>query len=306
TYSRYSLGALYLDLMAYSQAQEQLDGALKLANQIGSRWWITNITGFLALLHISKKDFELAASALDAALGISVDSFLHEKNEIRAATMGQRLCWYACAQLALARDDADTALYIVDQLLDSSANLTEEGLIPRLGILRGEALAVFRRTAEAEKVLLATRKVVERQSEKPYLWRIYVTLGKVYQLSGQREDALSAFAIAQTVIAELSTKIPDDSLRENFAKHALALLPGSQKLSPRQVAKQESGGLTEREREVAQMVAQGKSNHEIAGALVVSERTVETHVGNILTKLGFSSRSQVAAWVVEKGLLKEN
>ena len=51
--------------------------------------------------------------------------------------------------------------------------------------------------------------------------------------------------------------------------------------------KQEFGGLTPRERQVAALVAQGKSNREIADELVLSERTVENHVGNILSKLEF-------------------
>jgi non-specific serine/threonine protein kinase len=61
-------------------------------------------------------------------------------------------------------------------------------------------------------------------------------------------------------------------------------------------------GLTEREREVAVLVAMGKSNHEIAEELVVSDRTAATHVSNILNKLNFSSRAQIAAWAVDAGL----
>jgi len=55
--------------------------------------------------------------------------------------------------------------------------------------------------------------------------------------------------------------------------------------------------LTRREHEVARLVAEGKSNREIAESLVVTERTVEGHVSNILSKLGFRSRSQIAAWM---------
>ncbi len=57
-------------------------------------------------------------------------------------------------------------------------------------------------------------------------------------------------------------------------------------------------GLTRREREVAHLIAQGLSNREIAAALVVTERTVEGHVSNILGKLDFRSRTQISAWVV--------
>jgi non-specific serine/threonine protein kinase len=49
--------------------------------------------------------------------------------------------------------------------------------------------------------------------------------------------------------------------------------------------------------QVARLVGRGCSNKEIAADLVISQRTAEGHVENILTKLGFTSRAQVAAWV---------
>ncbi|MGM5068843.1 protein kinase domain-containing protein [Rhodococcus qingshengii] len=57
--------------------------------------------------------------------------------------------------------------------------------------------------------------------------------------------------------------------------------------------------LTKREREVAELVAQGLTNKQIAAKLVISLRTAQGHVEHILTKLGFTSRAQIAAWVVE-------
>jgi ATP/maltotriose-dependent transcriptional regulator MalT len=62
------------------------------------------------------------------------------------------------------------------------------------------------------------------------------------------------------------------------------------------------GELTPRERQVIALIAQGYSNRAIARALVISEKTAEVHVGNILGKLGFGSRSQAAAYAVEHGL----
>jgi predicted ATPase/DNA-binding CsgD family transcriptional regulator len=59
------------------------------------------------------------------------------------------------------------------------------------------------------------------------------------------------------------------------------------------------GGLTPREREIAGLVAEGLSNREIAARLVIAQRTAETHVENILAKLGFTSRAQIAAWLAE-------
>jgi DNA-binding NarL/FixJ family response regulator len=60
--------------------------------------------------------------------------------------------------------------------------------------------------------------------------------------------------------------------------------------------------LTSREAEIAGLIASGASNRQIAERLVLSERTVETHVQHILQKLDFQSRTQVAAWAVEVDL----
>jgi non-specific serine/threonine protein kinase len=59
----------------------------------------------------------------------------------------------------------------------------------------------------------------------------------------------------------------------------------------------ETGPLTRREWEVARLITQGLSNREVGKALAISERTVDAHVQHILNKLGFNSRTQVAAWV---------
>ena len=63
-----------------------------------------------------------------------------------------------------------------------------------------------------------------------------------------------------------------------------------------------SANLTRREREIATLVATGLTNREIAGKLYLSVRTVEVHVDHVLTKLGFRTRTQLAAWVHENGL----
>ncbi|MET8380975.1 response regulator [Streptomyces microflavus] len=59
--------------------------------------------------------------------------------------------------------------------------------------------------------------------------------------------------------------------------------------------------LTEREREVLGLIADGRSNREIARALVLSEKTVKTHVSNILMKLDLADRTQAALWAVRNG-----
>jgi NarL family two-component system response regulator LiaR len=61
--------------------------------------------------------------------------------------------------------------------------------------------------------------------------------------------------------------------------------------------------LTERERDVIRLVAQGCSNQEIAQTLVISDKTVKTHVSNILSKLGLEDRTQLAIYAIKKGLV---
>ncbi|OQR61047.1 DNA-binding response regulator [Streptomyces maremycinicus] len=64
------------------------------------------------------------------------------------------------------------------------------------------------------------------------------------------------------------------------------------------------GALTEREREVLGLIADGRSNREIARALVLSEKTVKTHVSNILMKLDLADRTQAALWAVRHGVTR--
>jgi DNA-binding NarL/FixJ family response regulator len=60
--------------------------------------------------------------------------------------------------------------------------------------------------------------------------------------------------------------------------------------------------LTRREREITALIAAGLANRQIAERLVVSERTVETHVSNVLGKLGLANRTQLTAWALRAGI----
>ena len=287
------LGGIYSGLLAYPQAREHCEQALALAREIGSLVWTRLAAGYLASVAILLHDLAQAEKLLHDTLS----------PDTPAETMAQRMVWCASVELALAQGDSARALEIIDRLIASSAQEVEGQSGLRILKLSGEALIMLQRPAEAETVLVAARDEASSHGVRPLLWRIHLLLAKLYQGQRRHEEAASSFLAAQALIEELATHIPDESLRDHFLSSALALIPHSRPLSARQVAKKASGGLTEREREIATLIAQGKSNREIADLLVLSERTIETHIGNIFSKLGFASRTQIAAWAVEKGLI---
>ena len=67
----------------------------------------------------------------------------------------------------------------------------------------------------------------------------------------------------------------------------------------------EENPLSEREMDVIGLIAQGKTNKEIAAELIIAEKTARNHVSRILTKLGLTRRSQAAAWAIKAGLYDE-
>jgi DNA-binding NarL/FixJ family response regulator len=108
-----------------------------------------------------------------------------------------------------------------------------------------------------------------------------------------RAAALRDLAAARAIFARLG------AARELEAAEALMRRHEPQPLVVRR------GELTPRERQVIALIAQGYSNRAIAQTLVISEKTAEVHVGNILSKLGFSSRVQAAAYAIEQGFVDE-
>ncbi len=292
--AHWAIGALHLDLLALPGAQEHLVSALTLAQAMRSSNWIRTTAALLALTHLAQHELDRAQAQLDAILG----------PDAAAVTLGQRLCWAALAELALARGEPAAALHITDRLVSTAASLTgpAERAIPRLGKLRGEALLAMRQPAAAEAALLAAQAGAVEQQLLPLRWRIDAALGRLYRSQGRHREARDIFDTARRIIAELAANLQDPVLREQFAGRAVAMLPSPRPLTPRRAAKAAAGGLTVREREVATLIAAGKANRDIAATLFISEATVATHVSHILGKLDLASRAQVAAWAVAQGL----
>lgn len=287
-----ALGFLHLDLLAFDTARSHLEQALELARTVGSRVWIDSIGGYLAVTCVAQGELGRAEAILNDAL----------KHDTLMQTQSQRLCWFARGELALAHSEFETALRIADGLVASASNVSGEAVIPRLWKLRGEALAGLGKTRQAETVLQAAKQSALEQGAHPILWRIHAALGKLYQSQPRRDEAASEFSAVREIVQSLAANVPDENLRRNFIERALAMMPSAPTLTPARAEKEKFGGLTAREREVAALIARGRSNREIAEELFVGVRTVEAHITHILDKLGLSSRAQIAVWAVEKGL----
>jgi DNA-binding NarL/FixJ family response regulator len=218
--------------------------------------------------------------------------------------MGQHLIWGAAIELALAQGHPQQALDIIDRLIPSGMQTGGEKHGLRVLKLRAEALAALQRIAEAEAALKAARTLAREQGARPMQWRVEVSLGNLYRSQGSKE-AEQVYAGARSLIEELAANVTDEALREHFLQQALAMLPHAGLSSPVRPSGKAPGGLTEREREVVVLIAQGKSNQAIADTLVITKRTVETHIGNIMFKSGCSSRTQIAVWAVENGLVSK-
>lgn len=302
TVARIALGTLYLELGDFPTAQQQLESAVALSRQWNIGIGIHNATSFLALTQVQQGAVSVAQSLLTNTFG---NPPLAQIDDPDALTLKQRLYWLVCAELALQQADLATAMHIVRGVLAAAQRTATESalVVARLWLLRGRLELASDQPELAIATLQQAHHLAEQQGARPLLWRIDALLGQLYTRRHAHLQAEQHFAAARQMIETLAATLDGPTARGRFLSYALAQLPAPLPVTPLRAAKAAFDGLTEREREVALLIVQGKSDRQIAQALVLSKRTVSTHVTNILNKLGFSSRTQIAAWAVEKGLL---
>ncbi|HEY7465223.1 MAG TPA: response regulator transcription factor [Dehalococcoidia bacterium] len=131
---------------------------------------------------------------------------------------------------------------------------------------------------------------------------------EVIALTSVLEDAAVVGAIKAGAIGYLLKDTQSDELRRAIK----AAAEGQVQLSPQAAARlmrevrtpdvPAPQALTEREMDVLKLIARGKANKEIALDLIIGEKTVKTHVSNILLKLGVQSRTQAALYAAQNGL----
>ena len=182
-------------------------------------------------------------------------------------------CLAGIARTAAAIDDVDTARRAVARLEQLSGRwAATEWLLPEA---RGWLAAGGGHAEEAAAHLL---NAADACPEENAVARLRFEAAR---LSNDREGLLAAIGSFERIGAYR------DADRARAIARQLGMRPGRRH--------KRSGVLSVREQEVAQLVAAGQTNAEVAAALFLSPRTVERHVGNILTKLGDRSRVQIAA-----------
>ena len=270
TQSLNALGLASLRQGDSSHALTHLEEAVSVAQETGAEQYLADALVLLGTLALQEGDFQQSTAFYQQSLALN--RTLGNRNGIAEALAG-------LAEVASRISQSERAAHLF-----GAVEALRKASTIRLSPLRRAAYECTLRDIRAQ---LDEAAFVAAWKE-----------GGAMQL-----EHIIAYASETTTSPVTRTPTPQTNMGEASSNPPPGLL-SSRPLSPRRVLKQQFGGLTSREREVARLVAQGKSNRTIADELVVGVSTVEAHISHIFTKLGFSSRSQIAAWAVEKGLLQ--
>jgi ATP/maltotriose-dependent transcriptional regulator MalT len=270
----------------YAQAARHLEEFLVLAQEAGD---ITNIAfahSGLGEVAVRQGQYEHAASLLERGLALNRE----RGDKWGTGTVLGSLGWVALRQRDFKRmkETLRESLLVRMEIGDRGGIAWCLEKLAEAASLQGQPQQAVRLFGGAAALRAPLRSVIDPADRPDYertLTALRATLGdKMFEAAWAEGSALT---MAQAVEAALSE---------------LALATVEEPAASSQADKEKFGGLTGRERQVAALIAQGQSNREIAEAMVVSIRTVETYVTRIFNKLGFDSRVQVATWAMEKGL----
>jgi DNA-binding CsgD family transcriptional regulator len=287
-----ALGQLYLLMLEPALAISALDAGLAGARTLGSAYWIRNLTSYLALACALRRDFPRAEEVLNAVM----------PQEKQPGNSGERQVARAWGELALAQGKPAIALHIAEQLILSAPGDVRQQPIPHLLALKGEALLALKHLEEASEALEGAKLGAEQRQASSVLRRVHASLGLVYHLLLQEDQAQREWSLAREIIAQLASTIDQIYLRDNFIQAARQFLPAEKSPLSRKVAAEKLGGLTEREIEVLRYVAQGLTDVQVAEQLVISHRTVHSHLNSVYSKLGITSRSAATRYAIEHEL----
>jgi DNA-binding CsgD family transcriptional regulator len=282
-----TLGLLEVELNNPGGARERFERGRALAADAGATQWVERLKAWLAACRVL--DGELESPLLD--------TLPPDPMTFRPASIGQRRLVAARAARDLAAGRPESALAWSDRLLAGAAGPRPAAAL----LLRARALAALGRVAEADAGYVETHRTAAAVGPRSVVWRAAVARAELWR---GRDAGLAAAesAVARAELGMLAESITDPGRRAAF-QQTPEVRQGIGPAGRRTAGTVGPGLLTAREREVAVQVARGLSNKEIARALAIAEKTVEMHVSNCLSKQGFASRAQLAAWVAAEGLL---
>jgi DNA-binding CsgD family transcriptional regulator/tetratricopeptide (TPR) repeat protein len=190
---------------------------------------------------------------------------------------------------------AGVEVLVSAQVLDEARQNSDElsGIASAFGSSALRAMATY----AAATVHLAFGETEDALSDARESYRLWSELGSPYEAARARVvygRALRAMGDEDSATGELALA------RSTFAR--LGAAPGVQEIDML-LGRSRPAGLTEREVEVLRLVAEGRSNPDIARVLVLSRKTVERHLSNIFIKLDVPSRTAAAAYAHEHGLM---
>jgi DNA-binding NarL/FixJ family response regulator len=196
--------------------------------------------------------------------------------------------------LIIAFCDQDTALAAYDLMASHTADtgVTGTGVVFLSGSPHwplGRLAALLDRTEAALKHFSAAVTVNTRLGARPFVVRARLDWAGALRARGRRSDQAEALLLARQAGEEAHRlDMPGRARRAD------------QLMTELRQAIQAGNPLTPREREIAVLISGGLTNRAVAARLVLSERTVEGHVRNMLTKLHLTNRTELAAWALRK------
>jgi DNA-binding CsgD family transcriptional regulator/tetratricopeptide (TPR) repeat protein len=260
------------DLGAARRLAEQ---ALGLATEVGYDWGIGLALVTLGLLDYEARQLPAARQRFEAALG------RFEQVDEAHTTSGTATARAGLGHVATEQGDFVLARTLFGWILREGQR-SGGSLIVLTGLHGFAHVAAAEGQAErAARLCGMVTSVLQPMVGRPHpMWRHLQ--GWLASASAQLGERRASMAYAAGAAATL--------------EEAISFALGEERPAPRQGATHEWLALTPREREIVVLLHQGLSNRDIAERLVVGERTVETHVHNVLCKLGLRSRHQIADW----------
>jgi non-specific serine/threonine protein kinase len=266
----------------YGEAHAMLDEGLPLLREAGSPYRIAMALNFSGDLARCEQNHAQAVAAYDESISLLRE--IEADRDLASALHNQGHAYLHLGQVEPARalfresmaihQEQQNTMGMAECLLGFAALAIVDQAPPAGARLLAAAEAIGGRQVTSEWA--ATRLVFEH-----YLQRARDDLSEAVFLEEQAVGQQLSLEQAVTYALEIADKGADT-----------------------QTARKKLDDLTPREREVAVLIAQGKSNGEIADELVVSKRTVESHIASILSKLGFTNRALIVRWAIETGLVK--